>query len=212
VAVITVYIMKLVNSLHLFPTPVLTYDLGRTLTDAESRYINGIETMGNVGNRTSRGGWVLDAVEMGDLKADLTSILSDAFKTIQAPSTNCNLYITQAWLNYTGKGEHHHKHHHPNSFYSAVLYLKTVEGDRIDFTSTPTDLQLLFDIRTDHYNAYNSRTYRLPVHDYMVVVFPSYLMHEVAKVNHTEDRVSLSFNSFITGVIGTEEGRNNLIL
>jgi hypothetical protein len=44
-------------------------------------------------------------------------------------------FVTQSWLNWTKPGQWHHKHSHPNSLYSGVLYLD-VEMTGIGFTST----------------------------------------------------------------------------
>jgi hypothetical protein len=42
--------------------------------------------------------------------------------------------LTQSWLNYTKPGQFHHKHAHPNSFISGVLYMKAArQRDKIYF-------------------------------------------------------------------------------
>ena len=47
---------------------------------------------------------------------------------------NVKPYITQSWLNYTRANQFHHRHEHPNSFVSGVLYINADKAtDRINF-------------------------------------------------------------------------------
>lgn len=202
---------------YLFPTPVLTYTLGRVLTGEEWGVVNHycqphIMYSNTGGNKTSETGRLLDVVGLENLKSDLSSILNNALEVIHAPINDCSLYITQSWLNFTTKNQYHHKHQHTNSLYSAVLYLKTTNEDVIEFSSTPTPHQQLFYIPSRHNNEFNSTSIHYQVKDYMVLVFPSTLQHSVPTVNHNNVRLSLSLNTFITGDLGTPKNRTHLKL
>ena len=214
-AVITVTSMKLNDTHYLFPTPLLTYELGRTITMGERLVIESLCSRGMVlnhgNNQYTEESTVLDTVGLEGLKTDLSTILNNAFKTIYAPSTDCGLKITQSWLNLTVNGEHHHEHSHPNSFLSAVLYLVTTKGDAIEFFCPPiTPLRMGFSIPTHHPNAFNSKVYRHEVGDNMVIVFPSSLVHHVPTVSHNKQRLTLALNTFITGELGTSRGLDYL--
>jgi len=201
---------------YLFPTPVLAYTLGRVLTNREWEVIeyhcHPHRVSDNVGNKTSITSKLLDVDGLENLKSDLTTILNNALEVIHSPVNDCSLYITQSWLNYATRDQFHHRHYHHNSLYSAVLYLRTTEGDVIEFSSTPTTHQQLFHIPSRHNNEFNSQSFSYQVKDYMVLIFPSTLNHSVPRVNHNNVRLSLSLNTFITGDMGSPINRTYLRL
>jgi hypothetical protein len=70
----------------------------------------------------------------------------------------------------------------------------------------------MFWIPPQQSNVFNTKLHSLDVTDNMVVVFPSSLQHRVPKVNHYNQRLSLAFNSFITGELDVPLSRNYLKL
>jgi uncharacterized protein (TIGR02466 family) len=130
---------------------------------------------------------------------------------IHQPHNRCELYITQSWLNFTDNNQYHAPHLHTNSIYSAVLYLNVVEGDCIEFTRT-TAGSTFPDVISTTYNSFNCRSWRVPVKNNMVIVFPSNLPHNVPPVAHNETRVSLAFNTFVRGELGAPLTLNHLHL
>jgi hypothetical protein len=207
--------MTLINTLQLFPIPVLVYSLDRNLTGSEIGVIERTreDIISNTGNRISRTSYVLDEGGMEGLRADLTSILNNAFQSIERPGNICSLYITQSWVNYAKDTEFHHSHMHANSLYSAVVYLKTAPGDCIDFFRMKrTDIVGQLELQRKDYNDFNCHSWNLPVQTGTVIIFPSSLVHGVPPVNRQEERISLSFNSFIRGDLGRDEDRSALVL
>ena len=101
---------------------------------------------------------------------------------------------------FRSKGEFHHKHEHPNSFISGVLYIHTDSTkDKITFhRSGYKQLQLA----TDTFDIYNSDSWWFNVKTGGLVLFPSSLTHHVEDVVADETRISLAFNSFIKGTLG----------
>jgi uncharacterized protein (TIGR02466 family) len=113
-------------------------------------------------------------------------------------------------LNYSKPGEWHHKHAHPNSFVSGVLYMKAVkDSDKIYFYG---DEYKTIDLPTENYNIYNSKSWWLPVETGDLMLFPSSLTHSVEKVQADQTRVSLAFNTFPVGYVGQEESLTALHL
>ena len=214
-AVITVDHMTLINTLQLFPIPVLVYSLDRNLTGGEIGVIERTreDIISNFGNRISKNTYILEEGGMEGFRAELTSILNNAFQSIEKPGSICSLYITQSWVNYTKDTEFHHLHTHTNSLYSAVVYLKTVPGDCIEFFRMKrTDIVGQLELQRKDYNNFNCFSWKLPVQVGTVIIFPSSLSHGVPPVNHHEERISLSFNSFIRGDLGRDEDRSTLVL
>ena len=119
-----------------------------------------------------------------------------------SPKHKIGLYTTESWLNFTKKGERHHKHHHPNSFISGVFYFNTAKKDMICFHKKSKNN---FEIETDKFNLFNSNSWDLPVNSGQLVLFPSYLEHSVPVLKENVTRISLSFNTFIIGDINKSD-------
>jgi uncharacterized protein (TIGR02466 family) len=186
----------------LFPTPVMFNNIGRDFTKEELVYIESHSTSiyRNAGNVTSNNNYILNEPEMADLNKFVTKQLNEYVKQVYKPKYSAEAFVTQSWLNWTKKGEFHHKHNHSNSFISGVLYISTDSTkDKIQFYKPEyTQLQLA----TDTYDIFNSHSWWFNVVTGGIVLFPSSLTHEVANVVADDTRVSLAFNSFIKGTFG----------
>jgi uncharacterized protein (TIGR02466 family) len=196
----------------LFPTPVMFTELNREFTKKELNFVskNGKEEMTNknIGNVTSNNNYILEAPELENLKKYITATINQYIKKVYKPKYDVQGFITQSWLNYTNKGEFHHKHEHPNSFVSGVLYIQTDETkDKITFhKSGYKQLQLA----TDTFDIYNSDSWWFNVKNRGIVLFPSSLTHHVENVTADETRISLAFNTFIKGTFGDNKALTEL--
>ena len=54
--------------------------------------------------------------------------------------------------------------------------------------------------------------WHIPVKQGMIIIFPSSLKHSVERVMEKDTRISLSFNSFVTGSIGDKVNLTELKL
>ena len=187
---------------NLFPTPVVIFKLSKGLSKKELNFLLNLKTKSNRGNRSSFDDKVLKHREMFELKNYIEKCLHEYFVSVHAPNKPVKPYITQSWVNYTTKGQFHHKHAHPNSFISGVFYVKSdVNKDRIYFFK---DGYTQIRIPTKDYNLYNSDSWWLEVEEDSLILFPSSLSHAVEETQ-TDFRVSLSFNTFLKGNIGDSE-------
>lgn len=195
----------------LFPTPVASYRLGRDFTDNEMAFMRQClqDLTPNEGNTTSVFRRVLDTPDMADLrKFCLESIRHYAAQVMQVDDGEAT--FTQSWLNLSKKGQWHHAHKHPNSIWSAVLYVVVGDGDRIMFHKHDY-INGSFQLAEIEWNQYNSRTWWLPVHQGELIVFPSQLTHSVPPTE-SEERISLSFNTFATKHIGRNDALTGLTI
>jgi uncharacterized protein (TIGR02466 family) len=194
----------------LFPTPVMFNSLDREFTKEELAYIksHSTSTYRNAGNVTSNNNYILNEPEMADLNKFVTKQLNEYVKQVYKPKYSAEAFVTQSWLNWTKKNEFHHKHEHPNSFISGVLYISTDSTkDKIRvYSSEYKQLQLA----TDTYDIFNSSSWWFNVKTGGIVLFPSSLTHDVGHVEADDTRVSLAFNSFIKGVLGDNESLTEL--
>lgn len=194
---------------NLFPIPVAKFELGREFTPEENAFVIEQPTHKNIGNTTSNDRYVLRHDTFSNLSQFVQKSIDAYFKSVYAPKEDVRLRVTQSWLNYSKPGEWHHKHAHPNSFISGVLYMKAAkEQDRIYFYR---DGYQQLKLTTNNWNLYNSESWWLSVETGSLMLFPSSLTHSVATVQE-EERISLAFNTFPVGYVGQEESLTALYL
>lgn len=197
------------NLYSIFPTAVAKFELGRDFSPEETAFVDSQETHKNQGNTTSNDRYVLRHDTMANLKAFVEASVHAYLQSIYAPKHEVSMRLTQSWLNYTKPGQFHHKHAHPNSFISGVLYMKAArERDRIYFYK---DGYKQISLPTDNWNLYNSESWWFEVGTGDLMLFPSSLTHMVETVKD-DDRISLSFNTFPVGYVGEEESLTALHL
>lgn len=195
----------------LFPTAVGSYDLGRDFTDAELSLIESLDTKINSGgNHVSLESRILEKPEMTDLKQWLVASLDDYFNTVYCPKNQVTVKITQSWCNFSRRGQMHHKHYHPNSFISGVLYIQaTADSDRIYFHR---DDRRELKTPKKQFNPWNSDTWWLESVTGRLYLFPSYVSHKVEPVESDLMRISLSFNTWPQGDFGEESALTGLMI
>ena len=194
---------------NLFPIPVAKFTLDRDFTAEETAFVAAQPTCKNTGNTFSNNRYVLRHDTFANLMSFVQSSVDEYLKTIYVPKETVSLRVTQSWLNYSKPGEWHHKHAHPNSFISGVLYMKALrESDKIYFWN---DAYRPIDLPTDNWNLYNSKSWWFEVGTGDLMLFPSSLTHSVEPVQG-EERISLAFNTFPVGYVGQEESLTALHL
>tara|TARA_B100001996_G_C18628637_1_gene580855 strand:- start:707 stop:1354 length:648 start_codon:yes stop_codon:yes gene_type:complete len=122
--------------------------------------------------------------------------------------------ITTSWFTLTNKGEASQLHTHKNSFWSCVYYYQEEypEGtgnilfnnpntEKFDFYFSSNDIVKL--------NNINSLAIYVPPQPNLLLVFPSYLQHQVLKHNNDASRSSLAFNIVPLGSWGQGDSSYN---
>jgi uncharacterized protein (TIGR02466 family) len=202
------------NIINLFPTCAAKGKLERDFTAKEMKHLkpdDELDMRPNEGNRSSKNNYILDLPVFKKLKKELEIATNEYFQTVWMPKTDCSVYITQSWLNTTTAGQYHHKHEHPNSFISGVLYIDAdVENDRIQFFAAKPYQQLTVDPKEFTY--FNSSSWWLSVESRDIMLFPSSLTHMVTTKNGENTRTSLAFNTFLRGVWGDNQSLTEMKL
>ncbi len=195
---------------NLFPIPVAFFKLGRDLTEPELSFIKGQEHYKNIGNTTSKDRKILKSKELTELREFVEDSMLEYFKSIHAPKFDVSLYLTQSWANYTQKGQFHHKHAHPNSIVSGVFYPQADKAiDRIYFYKNDYEQ---IEVPVAEYNPYNSKSWWFEVGAGDLILFPSGLTHMVETKEDDNTRISIAFNTFVKGYIGSDENLTGLNL
>ena len=196
----------------IFPTPIYMSKLDRELTNKELSFIDKtkLDVYKNEGNTTSNDNYILNNKTFKNLKEDLDLRVKDYFEKVISPTDSITPYITQSWLNYTEKNQYHHKHVHPNSLVSGVFYINCdKEHDKIKFFN---DKFQTIKPEIKDWNIWNSETWWFSVKTGDIILFPSSLFHMVENKKGANTRISLAFNVFVKGSIGSNKNLEELIL
>jgi len=187
----------------IFPTTVTFHNLGRDFTQEEKDFFTemGKTRVHNMGNVASADNYLMKHEVMKDINASILKAVNHYIDTIIQPITKVEPYVTQAWLNFTEPGQYHHKHEHPNSFISGVLYINAEENvDKITLYDSIGYQQLK--LYPKEHTWHNSSSWWFNVKTADIIVFPSSLTHMVEQTKSGDTRVSLAFNTFLKGHLG----------
>ncbi len=198
--------MNQANIHSIFPVPIYTTRIDRAFTKKELQFIKEQKKhiYKSTGNFTTHDTYILDKKEFKNIKKFLEKCCKDYLEKIICSKNNISLYITQSWLNYTEESQYHHKHEHPNSVVSGVLYLDAdVKNDKIVFSHPIRYQQIQVDV--DRFNAWNSDSWYVPVKTGELFMFPSSLSHQVIVKKGNNTRISLAFNTFYKGTMGSKD-------
>ena len=198
----------------IFPTPIYTTKIDRGFTKQELQFVNEQKKhcKNNTGNINTKDNYILNRKQFKNIKKFLDKHCKNYLETIICPKNNIELYITQSWLNYTEANQYHHKHSHPNSVVSGVFYFDSdIKNDKILFTKGGYQ-QISPEIDKEKFNLWNSGTWFFPVETGNLFMFPSSTTHQVETKKGNNTRISLAFNTFYKGTVGSNSDLTELIL
>ena len=198
----------------LFPEPIYFSTLERVLTKKELRTLNTYrkKTYPNMSNITSTEDYVLNNKALKNLKKDLDTRVMDYFDKVICPTNPVVPYITQSWINYTTTDQFHHKHSHSNSVISGIFYISANQNvDAVKFYRNDLHIDRI-QLHVTKYNTFNSTDWKFPVETGNIFLFRSSLVHGVDQKKGNNTRISLSFNVFLKGKLGSKSGLTELVL
>ncbi len=188
--------------LELFPIPLMKFSCPfdyskevKWMKNQDCKKKNGL------GNHQSIDTFILNHPELKRVRTFIETKLNSFMNSVYGSTKK--LAITQSWLNKSDLHDFHHEHNHPNSIVSGVWY------PIIDENSAPimfkNNRQRDIEIQPERWNKYNSPTSVLPVKLGELILFPSTLSHSVPPNRSDKPRVSLSFNTWPIGSLGSIE-------
>ena len=199
---------------NLFAVPLMEFNYGE-ISDTEYSKINEYlkDLWTNSDNKISNDSYILDK-DFPELKKFFETSIATYVETVvvgdEYDHDELNFQITQSWLNLTEPGHNHHHHTHANSFISGVFYVKAnAQTDNITFSNNLFAFDSI-QIEAKKYNQFNSERWKLPVETGRLLLFPSSTPHGVEHTTGDEDRISLSFNVFPFGIIGSKNDLTEL--
>ena len=188
----------------IFSEPVYKSSINRPILKIEKIFLKKCskDKFKNEGNYASLDTYILNQEPFKKLKKELQKHIDEYVEKIYTPEKKTKLYITQSWLNYTNETEYHHAHQHPNSIVSGVFYFDAdIKFDSIQFHRL--DSKRTIQIVPREYHHFNSDSWVFEVETGDLVLFPSYLKHNVKNKKGKNTRISLAFNTFVKGTIGS---------
>lgn len=182
--------------------PLFSKPIFRTSIDLSTVDLSTIKWAKNYNNWISETQNILDQPEFQTLRENVYGGLSEYFYGIMNASPSVEIYITESWFNKTEKGQSHHRHWHPNSLVSGIVYISseghtgstrfiTSQFDTIEYNITES-------------NIYNSRSWGIVPEVNTMMLFPSNVEHLVEEYQGNTPRVTLSFNTFVKGNINVD--------
>jgi uncharacterized protein (TIGR02466 family) len=199
----------------IFPTPIYTTKIDRKFTKQELQFVKEQKKhcTNNEGNINTKDNYILNRKQFKNIKKFLDKHCKDYLDRVICSKNNIELYITQSWLNYTEANQFHHKHAHPNSVVSGVLYFDSdINNDKILFSHSKGYQQIEPQIDKTKFNLWNSGTWFFPVETGNLFMFPSSTTHQVETKKGNNTRISLAFNTFYKGTLGSNSALTELIL
>ena len=195
----------------LFPTPVLQANKIYIPTKKELKFIHELERRPNTGsNYSSLNGYALESKELVKMKQAMQGMLNSYTHELLKRKDHTKFMITQSWFNYNPPGSFHYRHWHSNSLFSGTYYL-TDNNSKI-FFDKPQAITGGIEYEFKEINTMNCSDFGIEPLQYCALFFPSYLPHSVEPNQSKQERVSLSFNTFMRGSLGTDYRKTHLVI
>jgi len=116
-------------------------------------------------------------------------------RALDMDTKNHKLEMTNLWVNIVPKGTYHSLHLHPVSTISGTFYVQVKrENSQIKFEDPRLTCFMGSIPRTANAKKENQRFHKLLPREGHVLLFESWLRHEVEQNQSDKDRVSISFN------------------
>ena len=112
-------------------------------------------------------------------------------------------FLTESWLNISGKGGYQKIHNHSNSIISGTLYLKSEDKHPpLEFKKQKMEFEPFISL-TEHYkkgNPNTASTLAFPCTQDTMLVFNSYLYHGHGESQVESERIGLAWNGLVNFV------------
>lgn len=195
------------NAIYLlFPYPVMICAENYQFTSSEKKYISELEMIDNIGNLMSKNDKILDSKELTNLKLFIDEQIFIFKKKLLHMKDENKLYITQSWVINSNPNQYHPKHKHPNSVISGVMFFDENNDESLPPIRFHRTLEMFpLDFEFDNLNESNADCRSFETVQGSLILFPSLLEHDVEKNSSDRVRTSISFNTYVRGVVGSRE-------
>lgn len=134
--------------------------------------------------------------EFADLVHIITAAIDGALEFLKIE--DFHYIITGCWANINPPGTKHSNHTHPNNYLSGVYYVKApLKANQIVFNDPRYQAHVIWP-RTKERTKYTGNVLYAEAKSGRLVLFPSWLQHEVPMNKSNEERISIAFNMMFT--------------
>jgi|TARA_R100001530_G_scaffold132210_1_gene104423 uncharacterized protein (TIGR02466 family) len=179
---------------YLFATPIGIYKLDEDLKVLSKFAYN------QTSNRSisNRGGIQTDDLNVKDkaIKPLCKKILEAGKSYAKQLRLTDNIFIENIWVNINKKHNFNVEHTHPFSLISGTFYVKT-NKDTGNIVFANPNVAMEGYVKKEYvkeHNQLNSNVWWYTPQDNVLILFPSWLKHQVEPNQSEEDRISISFN------------------
>lgn len=207
--------IKLSNKVDLCSINVYEYLIEDVnLLNSFIEYAKNTEYTDQNSNYRSVNTYILHDKKLNNLKNVLIDCVDDAIKLIYN-QVNFKAHLTQSWINLNRLNDFHFWHSHANSFLSGILYLYEDEDMgkthfRVKNPWYDSNLCDSFEPYKEQHELLNYIVNDIIPEIGKLIIFPSSLEHSVMKNKTPKDRLTVSFNTFISGELGDKDLLNHL--
>jgi len=183
---------------ELFTTPILNtyFPLEKSLDKYVIDYCkkNKTETKSNINGYQSNNILEKPNSRISSFIDSLTSpvkVFSSSLRLKQS------IQLNNMWFNINKPGATNKLHNHPQSIISGVYYLKVPkDSGNIIFYNPASELMSSYlpNSFVNSYDRYNANSWSITPKENYLILFPSWLRHEVSKNDSKKDRISIAFN------------------
>ena len=182
----------------IFSVPICEHHYDDDLGDLEEECIRR-STLDSGRVVSNSGGWQSNAITSDD------DFFSEFILEIEEQANNfakeleiCQkVKLSNLWININGYKDYNRRHNHPESIISGVFYVKVPDkSSKLRFFHPSVDLMVRdWNLNVDlKCNKYTSSIWEIFPEDGKLLLFPSWLDHEVDQNLSQEKRISISFN------------------
>lgn len=115
------------------------------------------------------------------------------------------LKICLMWVNKSKTNQWHHAHHHGWSFLSGIIYLQGENGRTWFSRESDYNYSKSMSLMTNEDVEASEIIYKHKPEPGSMVIFPSSLLHSVDANTDSSERITISFNTFPTGQVGSKD-------
>ena len=179
----------------LFSIPIYDHQYDEDLGDVESECIK--RSTFDSGKIATGSGWQSNDIFSNDdfFSEFILEIEKQANNFAKELEINQSLKLFNLWININGYKDFNLRHTHANSIISGVFYVKVPDkSGKITFYHPAFKLMMReWDLNLKH-NHYTSSIWGVVPRKGRLLLFPSWLEHEVSPNLSQESRISISFN------------------
>jgi|TARA_B110000977_G_scaffold191679_1_gene264164 uncharacterized protein (TIGR02466 family) len=187
----------------LFSTPVVSITEPYDLSDEEKNYLTSQEDLYQTtgGTLYSKDCYILDHKSQYYFKKYIMKHVRDFAYHVLKINQSIEIYMTNSWVNYNDQYTTHIRHNHSNSLISGIFYIDGADTFKTTFFRQGNLLE--WDLNYTESNIFNTDQISIESEKNNMVIFPSSSYHEAPINMNEEKRISLSFNIWIRGEIGS---------